>query len=367
MLNRFVLALWILFYFSPTVDAATYYVANSGATTSCTAMQDNNTPASSILAAIECANDSTGNIVEIRGGNYDEALGHTHSPTDWPRGTSWSDPAIIRAAAGETVTLRPTSGADHISFTSNHRGAYYLSFENLRFDYSEITQFHSQLWGNIGGGVSGGADHFTGSRATHVRFKGNTFLHSGGTHITGELYDWWFDGNTFLGCGDTEGEHCFYIGGGNILVENNVMAERTGGGYCVQFYDGGLGTPVLSITLRNNICRDSIGSGFTLRGNTFNHVHNNMFARLTGDGVSVFGGTSGRSNGEEILDNRFSDLGSNAIVIGGDAGNSSNVLISDNFFSDINGRMINNVDPSNPPIARENICSNVKFGTCDGS
>jgi hypothetical protein len=315
-------------------------------------MQNINTPASSILAAIECANDSTGNIVEIRGGNYDETLGHTNSPSDWPRGTSWSDPAIIRAYPGEIVRLRPTFGAEHISFTSYHTGAYYLSIENLQFDSSGITYFHSDVWGYAGGGVNGGAGQFTGSYATDVRFKGNTFLHSGTTHISGELYNWWFDGNTFLGCGDTEGEHCFYIEGGNILVENNVMAETTGGGYCVQFYDAGHGTPVVSITLRNNICRDSIGSGFTLRGNTFNHVHNNMFARLTGDGVSIFGGTSGRSNGEEILDNRFLDLGNNAIVVGGGAGNSSNVLISNNFFSDIGGRTINNLNPSNPPVVR---------------
>ena len=214
------------------------------------------------------------------------------------------------------MTLRPTSGGEHITFTSNHRGAYYLSFENLRFDSSAITRFHSQVWGNVGGGVWGGSGHHTGSYATHVRFKGNTFLPNAGTHISGELYNWWFDGNTLLGCGDTGGEHCFYIQGGNILVENSVMAETTGGGYCVQFYDAG-NTPVQSITLRNNVCRDSIGAGFTLRGNTFNQVHNNEFARITGEAISVFGGTSGKSNGEEILKiTGFSDIGNSAIIWG---------------------------------------------------
>ncbi len=367
MLNWFFFALCVLVYLSSNADAATYYVATNGTTRDCTAIQNINTPASSILAAIECANDSTGNIVEIRQGTYDETLDHTNSPSDWPRGTSWSDPAIIRAFPGEIVTLRPTSGAEHVSFTSNHRGAYYLSFENLRFDSSGITRFHSQVWGNIGGGVSGGNGHSTGSYATHVRFKGNTFLPNAGTHIFGELYNWWFDGNTLLGCGDTGGDHCFYIQGGDILVENNVMAETTGGGYCVQFYDSGLGTPVRSITLRNNICRDSVGAGFTLRGNTFNHVHNNEFARLTGEAISVFGGTSGKSNGEEILNNRFSDIGNSAIVIGVQPGNSSSVLVSDNQFSGIAGRVIYNLDPSNPPLVSYNLCSDIKFGTCEGS
>jgi hypothetical protein len=335
MLNRFVFAFWVLFYFSPTVDAATYYVANNGSTTSCTAMQDITTPASSILAAIECANDSTGNIVEIRGGNYDETLGHTHSPTDWPRGTSWSDPAIIRAYPGEIVRLRPTFGAEHISFTSYHTGAYYLSIENLQFDSSGITYFHSDVWGYAGGGVNGGAGQFTASYATDVRFKGNTFLHSGNTHVSGELYKWWFDGNTFLGCGDTGGDHCLYIGGGDIVLENNIMAETTGGGYCVQFYDGAA-TPVKSIILRNNTCRDSIGAGFTLHGTTLNQVYNNTFERITGDAVSVFGGTN---NSVEIVSNKFSDIGNDAIV-----GNLSNVRISDNTFSNIRGSMIWNHD-----------------------
>jgi hypothetical protein len=137
-------------YVSSNTDAATYYAATDGVTADCTAIQNINTPASSILAAIECANDSTGNIVEIRQGTYDETLDDTNSPSDWPRGTSWSNPAIIRAFPGEIVTLRPTSGSEHINFTSNHRGAYYLSFENLRFDYSDITWFHSQVWGNMG-------------------------------------------------------------------------------------------------------------------------------------------------------------------------------------------------------------------------
>jgi Right handed beta helix region len=366
MLNWFFFSLCVLVYLSSNTDAATYYVATNGTTRDCTAIQNINTPASSILAAIECANDSTGNIVEIRQGTYDETLDHKNSPSDWPRGTSWSNPAIIRAFPGEIVTLRPTSGGEHIIFTANHGGAYYLSFENLRFDYSDTTWFHSQVWGNMGGGVGGGNGHFTGSYATHVRFKGNTFLPTGSSHVSGELYDWWFDGNTFLGCGDTRFDHCFYIQGGNILIENNVMAETTGGGYCVQFYDSG-DTPVRSITLRNNICRDSVGAGFTLRGNTFNHVHNNVFARLTEEGISVTGGTSGRSNGEEILNNRFSDLGNSAIVIGGVAGNSSSVLISDNLFSGIGGRVIYNLDPSNPPLVSYNLCSNIKFGTCDES
>src|SRR5688572_15278127 len=277
MLNWFFFSLSVLVYLSSNTDAATYYVATNGTTRDCTAIQNINTPASSILAAIECANDSTGNIVEIRQGTYDETLDHTNPPSDWPRGTSWSNPAIIRAFPGEIVTLRPISGGEHITFTSNHRGAYYLSFENLRFDSSGITRFHSEVWGYEGGGVFGGAGHFTGSYATHVRFKGNTFVNSRSMYVSGELYNWWFDGNTFLGCGS----HCFYIQGGDILVENNVMAEVTGGHYCVQFYDAGE-TPVRSITLRNNICRDSVGSGFTLRGNTFNYVHNNEFARLTG-------------------------------------------------------------------------------------
>ena len=357
---RSLIILCVLLYTSFNSDAATYYVATDGSTKDCTAIQNINTPASSILAAIECANDSTGNIVEIRQGTYDETLDHTNAPSDWPRGTSWSNPAIIRAFAGEIVTLRPTSGADHIDFTSNHHGAYYLSFENLRFEYSGITRFHSPVWGNTGGGVAVGSN---GSYATHVRFKGNTFLPTASTHISGELYDWWFDGNTFLGCGDTGGDHCFYIQGGNILIENNVMAETTGGGYCVQFYDAGHGTPVESITLRNNICRDST-AGFTLRGNTLNLVQNNEFARISGEALAVFGGTSGRSNGEEILNNKFSDIGNSAIIIGGGLGNSSSVLISDNSFSSIAGTVIYNLDPSNPPLVSYNACSDISYGTC---
>ena len=204
MLDRFFFAFWVLFYFSPAADAATYYVATNGATTSCTAMQDINTPASSILAAIECAKDSTGNIVEIRGGNYDETLDHTNSPSDWPRGTSWSNPAIIRAFPGEVVTFQPTSGAEHITFTPNHRGAYYLSFENLRFDSSGITRFHSEVWGYQGGGVFGGAVTLLVATLPMSDSRGIHFYNSR-NNVSGELYNWWFDGNTFLGCGS----HCF--------------------------------------------------------------------------------------------------------------------------------------------------------------
>jgi hypothetical protein len=65
MFNGFFLALCALLYVSSNTDAATYYAATDGVTADCTAIQNINTPASSILAAIECANDSTGNIVAV--------------------------------------------------------------------------------------------------------------------------------------------------------------------------------------------------------------------------------------------------------------------------------------------------------------
>jgi hypothetical protein len=41
----------------------------------------------------------------------------------------------------------------------------------LKSDWS-ASKVDSQVWGILGGGVSGGNGHFTGSYATHVRFKG---------------------------------------------------------------------------------------------------------------------------------------------------------------------------------------------------
>ena len=111
MLNRFFFAFWVLFYFSPAADAATYYVAKNGATTSCKAMQDINTPASSILSAIECANESTGNIVEIRQGTYDETLDYTNSPTDWPSHTVYPYPPTGHSAFAVAGSARQKDAA----------------------------------------------------------------------------------------------------------------------------------------------------------------------------------------------------------------------------------------------------------------
>ncbi len=94
------------------------------------------------------------------------------------------------------------------------------------------------------------------------------------------------------------------------------MAETMGGGYCVQFYDAGAERTCCIYHAAEQRLPIFYRAGFTLRGNTFNYVHNNEFARLTGEAISVFGGTSGTSNGEEILNNRFSDIGNSAIIIG---------------------------------------------------
>jgi hypothetical protein len=363
-LPLFVIVLW----FSNAFAAATYYAATTGTTTNCTTMQNISTPASSIKAAIECANRSLSNTVIIRAGIYNEHFDYSRQPTGgWPKGTSWSSPATIKAHANESVTLRPTSGVNHINLSSS-TGAHYLSIEGLTLDSTGQTYFISDVWGSDGGGVFGGSSGLT----THVRFRNNTFLPSTGTNVGGELHDWWFDGNTHISCGDTHGDHCFYIGGSNIVIENSTFRDTNGGhtasgGYAVQFYDASTADPTVSITIRNNIVRDST-HGLTLRGNTFNRVYNNVFARLSGDAVSIFGGNHGQSNGEEIYNNVFYQIGNDAVVMGQQAGNSSNYRVSNNIFSGVSGSLIHKVESQWPSaIQSHNLCFNIRNGSCSGT
>jgi hypothetical protein len=137
------------------VEAATYFVATTGSdSNSCAAATNSATPKRNIMGAsggVACVT-APGDIVDIRAGNYPEAIGVSIS-AGHPTGTAGS-PITVRGHVGETVTVRQIGAGDWTSLIE------YWNFDN--FTVQNVSGNH------VGVGTTQYADHITVSNVDVV-------------------------------------------------------------------------------------------------------------------------------------------------------------------------------------------------------
>jgi hypothetical protein len=130
---------------------ATYHVTTTGSdSNSCALAQSTSAPKLTITNALTCL--VGGDTLVVNAGSYNEGI-----LNNVPSGSSWGAPTRIVAAPGETVWLRPTSGAYVVQFDQAQQ---YIEFDGINMDATA---------GITAGGV---LIHYSGtSTASHIRFK----------------------------------------------------------------------------------------------------------------------------------------------------------------------------------------------------
>jgi parallel beta-helix repeat protein len=247
-----------------TGNGVIYYVATTGSdSNTCADAQNVTTPKLTIAAGITCLRaNPLGNRLEIRGGTYPETLRGGINVT-WPSGTSWSNAPVIAAYTGETVTLRPSSGAELISISTS-----FLIFDGLILDAININDGRDSTFGINGNAVGVGGDH--------VRFRNGEIKNAPGMGI--------LSGCDFLEIinmnihhnGDHEGlDHGIYwYRGSDGLIENSQIHDNAT--YGLHIYDG-TGTYRASRNIIRNNKFYNQGTGILIASyGSDNQVYNNI-------------------------------------------------------------------------------------------
>ncbi len=286
--------------FTNTGSGRIYYVGKAGSNSnSCAQAQNHLTPKLTISAGLACMQG--GDTLEIKQGTYEEV------DLVPPSGTS-SNRTIIKSFGTDTVRFT--------RFTS-------WNFYSGRFSYVDfvggctagLSRTCRMVWDGTGtdccsgaianAGLSFGAE---GETAHHIRFNGIRATNWGGvaSNISSpnafiEFRNSRFDNNgKFLDFGNPDnpilgmaGYH-FYIGGGNILVENCELDHA--GGYAIHQY-GGRGN--------NNIYRYNViyDNGLTVSANA-------------ADGILLHGWGSGHQAYGNLIYNNKRGAGITAVSSG---------------------------------------------------
>lgn len=260
------------------VQALTFYVNATGGLDSrnCTTAQTEGTPKLTITSGLTCLVAARGDTLIIKAGNYNERISNPAS------GASWALPTTIRAATGETATIRPSgTGGPSIQITLARQ---YIVVDGLGIDGVNCSDI----------GNNCGIELHNQSGAAHIRFQNmliqripTSAIRVGtgvndaqvvNNHIR-ELRN-----NTTSNTGSVHGIYYRAIGQTTGLVRGNLIEGVTGNGIQVTY---SATTPLFidGLVIENNVFRDddglSPGSGIFLgaeaRGTI---VRNNLFTNL---------------------------------------------------------------------------------------
>lgn len=252
-------------------QSATYYVAKTGSDNySCSQAQSPSTPKLTIAGAsggLGCL--SAGSTLIIKGGAYAEFINYSQIPS----GTSGAY-TTVKAAPGETVILRPTSGGgggDAIWFY----GQSYIILDGLIIDAANV----SVTGVRFNNSDSNGSHHI---RLQNVEVKnaprsGCLFVQNGLEH------DLQFINVKGHNCGSTSYHHGLYLRGSNHLVDHCEFYSNAGDG--IQLYNSVGGNS--NNTIRNSSLHDNGSVGLMLGSGSNNVAYNNT---VYGNSRTYFGG-----------------------------------------------------------------------------
>ena len=306
---------------TPTNGSGTiYYVAKTGSdSNSCAQAQSTLKPKLTIAAGLKCL--ASADTLIIKAGTYSEAIDYNQIPSG--RG-SWETATKVLAASGETVTLRPTTGAYEGSAAVVAYDQSYIVFGGSD-DNSYGMVVDASLTSQMGVRIANAGAH-------HIRIQnletfgspntctGNAETNSYIEFIHLKIHDCGPGTPTSGGPG-----HGIYIGGSsNNLVERNEIYNVYGHG--IHLYHSGC---------NNNVIR-------------YNYVHNN------GSRGILIGSGSNNEAHDNIVSKNGAARGAEAMTIG--------------FNGGFNNRAYNNTIFANPNqcliIMADQVNAVAKFNNC---
>ena len=241
---------------------STYYVAKNGSDSrSCSQATSASTPKLTINGSsggLRCL--KAGDTLIIDGGTYAEVF----NPGDVPSGTSWSAPVTLKAASGDTVTIRPNSGNGSgdvmaLSVTGSYTPQY-IVFDRLNFDGSNVSVQVVR--------VSAASHHirFTNGSIRNAPKNNCFFVQDSSTKYI-ELINMTIDN-----CGNSTQHHGVYIRGQNALVEKSRISNHSGHGVHVYSSTG----QVHNNIIRNNEIYQNGSWGVLIGSGKGNQAYNNI-------------------------------------------------------------------------------------------
>ena len=314
-------------------QAATIYVKPQGNdATSCAQAQNAQTPRRTIKAGIACL--SGGGTLIVYGGTYTEGLAGI------PSGSSGVS-TTIQAAAGETVTLQPSSHLDCVIHIAP--GQSYVTIDGINVDSNNQSTFgvctdevnvHHIIFRNFE--IKNGTASGMITLGHHLEFR-NLHIHHNGKDAT---YD-----------------HGMYQQASDSLIIGNQIHDN--GGYGIQNYSSpstGI-TPTRNVYIGNVIYNQPSGGMWLVQGTDHVFSNNTIYNSATqpNAGALVCCGTN-----TKIYNNIVANSGHAGIIVIG--GNDKGAEIKNNItYQNKDGNIVNvtnaavsnnlEVDPQsvNPP------------------
>jgi hypothetical protein len=316
IVQRCVSALSVLAWFCTggVAQATTYYVATNGSDgRTCSQSQSISAPKRTLNSAVTCLR--AGDTLYVRSGTYDESLVATV-----PSGTSWSNPVVVAAYPGESVTMRPSAAAYVLEFAgSSSAGSsgsqQYIEFDGINLDGTNVSYDVVKI------------EAGPGYNAHHIRIKNATLT-------AAALYPGHPDSQVVLitglaanAIGFNEFQHLTLTGGGPVqlgdefsamfyiqtpdnLIEDCIIENGVGAG--VEIYNGNSpGSAPDRTIVRNTIIRNFTTStntrayGIIAARGTGHQLYNNLIYNIAN--------TAGRSGGIYVYNSANTDVYNNTV------------------------------------------------------
>lgn len=287
---------------------------------------------------------TAGDTLSIRAGTYNESI-NTQSQTV-PTGTSWSTPVTITAYPGETVRIRPASGANVLNIVGG--ASKYLVFDRLIFDGANISNVNINLDGLMQSGA--GRIRFTGCEM--VGGPDNLILIGRGADYC-EVLQCHIHNNFVGNVGTRPDGHGVYIGASYVLVQGCDVHHLTG--YGIHVYNGYYPSrPTNNCIIRNNRVYQNTTynnqAGGILIGSGDGHIASNNIVYNQANGIIVgfYNSTNSKVYNNTVYNNSTDGIQIRA---------SSSTAIVKNNIAYSNGTNIHNYNTTGGTTQSNNLVS----------
>jgi len=334
----------LLLFAAPGVLAETYYAAANG---------DDGNPGTrgEPFRTIDKGASAlyAGDTLYVRAGLYAEALNNYYST--FRSGSSWDSAITIAGYPGETVTMRPDSGASEVL---RLMGVYYLIFENIVMD-----GIHTD--GNVVKITYMGSD--PANTARHIRIKNCELMNSTGMGILGSGDSCEFLDLKIHDNGLTDFDHGIYYASTGTIIDGCEIYRNAGWG--VHIYSGyANASSHYNMIARNNRIHDNArvgarGCGIILGAGTGHMAYNNViWGNATGIAVAYGGATDIKVYNNTI----FGNLGDGITVA-----YATNTIIKNNIVYQNGGSAISDLTGAEAvgTVAENNLTTDPKFVNTD--
>lgn len=306
-----------------------YYVAKSG--------NDSN-PGTDARPFLTLAKGVTalkpGDTLLVRAGTYTEEL-----PNTIPSGVSWEEPVTIRAFPGDTVILKPGTGAERVLYF--RRGAQYIVVDGFVMDGSSILYQGVKFDDNVGE-----------ASPHHIRIMNSEVMNSPaqGIYIDANVEYIELINLVVHDNGQTDFHHGVYIQGSHNLIEGGSYYRNAGWG--IHIYGGPCNANIVrNIKSYDNARVGDRGVGIGVYNGKGNIVYNNLVWGNKKGIVIDYGASDTRVLNNTVYNNVEFGLQN--------GGESTGALIMNNIVFQARGRLL--VDDGDDTILKTNLTSDPLF------